>query len=80
MITRLAVLLHLTYCALAVNYLYDETVWTKQSWPAFKLPFPAQKVLQAAGHTAEFSLASNLGPFSEDSYPQTHAGYITLHA
>ena len=77
---RLALLLQLTCLALAVNYLYDETVWTKQIWPAFKLHFPAQKVLQAAGHTADFghtadsSHISNLGPFREDSYPQTYAG------
>ncbi|KAL0022201.1 hypothetical protein WJX77_005622 [Trebouxia sp. C0004] len=74
MALRLALLLQLTCLALAVNYVHDETVWTKQTWPAFKLQFPAQKVLQAAGHTAAFSHISNLGPFREDSYPQTYAG------
>lgn len=79
MTLRLALLLQFTYLALAVNYLYDETVWTKQTWPAFKLHFPAHKVLQAAGHTADSNLVSSLGPFREDSYPQTYAGYVLIH-
>ena len=74
MVFRVIILLHITCAAFAVNYLYDETVWTKQTWSAYKLQFPAQKLLRAAEHTTGSELVSNLGPFREDSYPQTQLG------
>ena len=77
MLLRLTLLCHLTCAALALQYLYDETIWTKQTWPAYKLPFPAQKVLQAAEHQTALSHVSDLGPFSSDSYPQTYAGCVS---
>ncbi|KAL3131191.1 hypothetical protein ABBQ38_000492 [Trebouxia sp. C0009 RCD-2024] len=74
MIIRLAIVLQLAYFALAVNFLYDETVWTKHTWPAFKLHFPYQRVLQSAPHTTGFSQVTELGPWREGSYAQhTHS-------
>ena len=78
MLLRLTVLCHLTCAALALQYLYDETIWTKQTWSAYKLPFPARKILQAAEHKTALNHVSDLGPFSDDSYPQTYAGYVSL--
>ena len=71
MLLRLAIACQLACTALAVNFLYDETVWTKHTWPAFKLNFPSQRVLQSAPHTTAFQQASDLGPWSEGSYAQT---------
>lgn len=76
MIIRLAIACQLAYIALAVNFLHDETVWTKHTWPAFKLHFPFHRVLQSAPRTTGFNHVSELGPWSEGSYAHnTHSTY-----
>ena len=77
MTLRLAIACHLAYAALAVNYLFDETVWTKQTWPDFTLNFPSQRVLQSASRNTAFTHVSELGPWDEGSYAQSHSTYDT---
>lgn len=75
MILRLAIACQLAHVGLAVNFLFDETVWTKQTWPAFKLHFPSQHVFQSAPRTSAFQHVSELGPWSEGSYAQAQSTY-----
>lgn len=75
MILRLAITCQLARVALAVGFIYDETVWTKQTWPVFKLQFPSHRVLQSAAHTTAFQQASDMGPWNEGSYTPAHTGY-----
>lgn len=77
MILRLAIACLLAHVGLAVNFLFDETVWTKQTWPAFKLHFPSQRILQSAPHTSALQHVSELGPWSEGSYAQAQSMYGT---
>lgn len=74
---RLVIACQLAYGGLAVNFLFDETVWTKQTWPAFKLHFPFQHVLQSAPHVSVFQHASELGPWGKGSYVQAQSMYGT---
>lgn len=77
MILRMAVACQLAHVGLAVNFLFDETVWTKQTWPAFKLHFPSHRILQSAPHTTAFQHVSEKGPWSEGSYAQAQSMYGT---
>lgn len=77
MILRLLIACQLAHVGLAVNFLFDETVWTKQTWPAFKLHFPFQRVLQSAPHTTGFQRVSEMGPWGEDSYTLSQSKYDT---
>ena len=71
---RVVVLGHLLLGVVAVNYLYEETVWTKQTWSGFKLSFPVHKVLESASRTTDHDVVSEIGPFSKSSYADSSAG------
>ena len=77
MLLRLVVAFQLAHVGLAVNFLFDETVWTKQTWPAFKLQFPSRRVLQSAPHTTALQHVSELGPWGEGSYALSQSRYDT---
>lgn len=68
MLPRLLVLCQLLLSVVAVNYLYEETVWTRHTWPDFLLSFPSQKVLDSLTRSTDFDSASDLGPSSQSSY------------